>query len=139
MKVFDACNSSKVADWKGLKRFIKVDRTRILKGQKSENTCFFISDFAPEKDFPFEGEDMAKYFHIGIREHWGIENKLHWVKDVIHNEDKNRISGKNAPMNLSIISTIALNIHRKNENDSITYGQMKFGANLKEFIHLVRT
>lgn len=126
-------------DWKNLKRFIKVERSRIIKGERSENTCFFISDFIPENIFPFQGEDTAKYFHIGIREHWGIENKLHWVKDVIHNEDNNGISGKNAPMNLAIMSTIALNIHKKEGNESITYGQMKFGANVKDIIDLLRT
>lgn len=139
VEVFDATQSVKVTEWKDLKRFIKVERIRISKEEKSENTCFFMSDFIPENHFPFEGEDSAKYFHLGIREHWGIENKLHWVKDVIHNEDENGISGKNAPMNLSIVSTIALNIHRKNRNESISYGQMKFGANVKDIIELLRT
>ena len=33
----------------------------------------------------------AAIYGKGIRGHWKIENSLHWVKDVIHGEDKNAI------------------------------------------------
>ena len=83
----------------------------------------------------------AEFFHNGIRNHWSPdsyrdENKLHWVKDVIHNEDNNRMNTNNGPINQSIISTIAINIHRKNGNSSITDSQTKFGANVNELFNI---
>ncbi|MBD2604039.1 transposase [Scytonema hofmannii FACHB-248] len=47
-------------------------------------------------------------FAQGIRGHWGIENRLHWVKDVVFNEDVSTIHMGNAPANLSVMRTIAL-------------------------------
>ncbi len=43
---------------------------------------------------------------------------------------------KNGPINQSIISTIAINIHRKNGNPSITDSQTKFGANVNELFNI---
>jgi len=129
VSVFDASDSSKTAEWKNLKRVILVKRERIQKQKSVAKDAFFISDLA----LP------AEEFHQGIRGHWGIENRLHWVKDVIHKEDSNRIKNQNAPLNIAVLSTMAINIHRKNGHQSITYGQIKFGAKVKEIFNLIRT
>ena len=44
-----------------------------------------------------------------VRSHWGIENQLHWVLDVVFNEDRNRTRKDNAPENLAILRKLALN------------------------------
>jgi predicted transposase YbfD/YdcC len=46
------------------------------------------------------------------REHWGIENTLHWVLDVVLDEDLARTRKDNAPANLAVIRRLALNIAR---------------------------
>jgi predicted transposase YbfD/YdcC len=46
------------------------------------------------------------------RSHWGIENRLHWVLDVIFAEDANRSRKDNAPQNLAVLRRLALNIIR---------------------------
>ena len=129
VSVFDASDSGKTAEWKNLKRVILVKRERIQKQKSVAKDAFFISDLALQSD----------EFHQGIRGHWGIENRLHWVKDAIHKEDSNRIKNQNAPLNRAVLSTMAINIHRKNGHQSITYGQIKFGAKVKEIFNLIRT
>ena len=57
-----------------------------------------------------EGGKIGK----SIREHWGIENSLHWVLDVAFGEDKSRKRSGHAAQNFSIINRIALNL-LKNE------------------------
>ena len=47
-----------------------------------------------------------------VRSHWGIENQLHWVLDVVFNEDRNRSRRDNAPENLAILRRLALNVVR---------------------------
>ena len=47
-----------------------------------------------------------------LRSHWGIENRLHWVLDVVMAEDANRARKDNAPENLAILRRLALNIIR---------------------------
>jgi len=50
-----------------------------------------------------------------IRQHWGIENKLHWTIDVTFAEDACRIRTGHAPQNLSLLRRIALNaLNREN-------------------------
>jgi predicted transposase YbfD/YdcC len=47
-----------------------------------------------------------------VRSHWGIENQLHWVLDVVFDEDGNRTRKDNGPENLAILRRFALNIIR---------------------------
>lgn len=129
VSVYDACKSCKSASWKNLSKFIKVLRQTTEKKSRTSQLTYFISDL----------NMSAVDFHKGIRGHWGIENRLHWVKDVVHREDSNGIRKKNAPLNIAVFSTITINLHRKNGNLSITYGQIKFGANVKELFNLIRT
>ena len=59
----------------------------------------------------------AKEANLYIRNHWGIENKNHHVKDVTMNEDKSRIRVK--PQNMARIKSFALNIMRSNKVKNI--------------------
>ena len=81
----------------------------------------------------------ARFFQQGTRGHWQVENNLHWVKDVIHNEDQNQVKNPSGAVNLSIMSSIALNVHRKFGEKSITDSQAKFNANLTKAIQIIRT
>lgn len=56
----------------------------------------------------------AKEFNLSIRNHWKIENSLHYVKDVTFKEDASKIISDNSPLNMSLIRNIAINILRKN-------------------------
>lgn len=81
----------------------------------------------------------AQVFAEGIRGHWGIENRLHWVKDVILKEDNNRIIHQNGAVNMAIFNNIAINFLRQNFDDSVKYSQILFGQNVKELFPKIRT
>ena len=99
-------------------------------GKTSHSDRLYISDL-----YTYD----AEYHGLGIRQHWLIENNLHWVKDVRHNEDKNRIKTKNGPVNISTISTIALNLHRNEGRKSIKDAQTYAMVNIKQMIDEIRT
>ncbi|MEH2464986.1 MAG: ISAs1 family transposase [Nostoc sp.] len=105
-------------EWVGLKSLIKVERIGTREGKPSHQVAYYISSKV------YSAIDFAK----GIRGHWGIENRLHWVKDVIFDEDRSTIRMGNAPANLSVMRTIALNILRRNGYSSITQAQ-RFTSN----------
>lgn len=132
INVFDARKSRKTEEWLGLKRFIHIRRVCLNTKTQKTNTSdqYYISSNTSKN---------AIFYFNGIRGHWKIENSLHWVKDVIHKEDKNRIKTGNAPVNIAVISAIAINIHRKNGDWSITQGQAKSNSNLEESMKLIRT
>jgi predicted transposase YbfD/YdcC len=47
-----------------------------------------------------------------VREHWGIENRLHWTLDVVLDEDLARNRKDNGPANLAVLRRLALNVAR---------------------------
>jgi predicted transposase YbfD/YdcC len=63
-------------------------------------TRFFITSIAPD----------AGEFARAARQHWGIENALHWVLDVIYREDECRIRTRNGPANFATIRHMTLNL-----------------------------
>lgn len=96
-------------DWVGVQQVIGVHREVINKGKKSTETAYFISS----------RNGNAFLYSEGIRGHWGIENSLHWIKDVTLKEDASKIKKGHAPAILSTLKNIAINIFRENGYKSI--------------------
>lgn len=129
VSTYNAFLSPKTKEWKNLSRFIHVHKVTIEKGKEKHSDRFYITDHKTS---------CAKYFHEGIRGHWKIENSLHWVKDVVHNEDGNGIKTNNGPVNSAVFSSIAINIHRTKGDYSVTDSQIKFRAKVPELFELIR-
>lgn len=82
-------------------------------------------------------KNNAKYFGRYIRNHWGIENRLHWVKDVIMKEDTSKTAGRMAAENISILRNIAINLFRLDGFDSIKHATQLYANNFKELWRLI--
>lgn len=54
----------------------------------------------------------AKTFAHAVRAHWGIENRLHWVLDVVFHDDLVRLRTDNGPHNMALVRHIAMNLVR---------------------------
>ncbi len=48
-----------------------------------------------------------------IRAHWGIENRLHWVRDVTFTEDLSQIRTGHGPAVMATLRNLAISLHRK--------------------------
>ena len=124
-------NISGISDeWIALSRLVRVERYVYEKNKKRHETAYYISDVVSNKAAAF-----AKH----IRSHWGIENRLHWVKDVNLNEDDSKIKKGSAPENFSIIRNIVCNIYRANGFDSIKYAIELHANNFKELFELINS
>jgi predicted transposase YbfD/YdcC len=55
----------------------------------------------------------APDFAAGVRGHWGIENRLHWMLDVTFNEDRSRLRIGHGAKNMAVVRHFALNLVRK--------------------------
>lgn len=116
------------SQWYGLKTIIHVHRWGYRKSEKYSNHNYYISSL-DKKD--------ADYYATGIRDHWSIENRLHWVKDVTLNEDKNRIKTGGIARNISIIKSIMMNIYRSNGYESIKFAIEIFANKPEESLLLI--
>lgn len=54
----------------------------------------------------------AKTFARAVRAHWGIENRLHWVLDVVFHDDLVRLRSGHGPENIAIVKHMAMNLVR---------------------------
>ncbi len=86
--------------WEGLQSVIEIESTREIKSKVSVEKRYYISSCAA---------DAAALNHA-VRQHWGVENKLHWVLDITFGDDQSRIRKGNAPQNIAIIKKTALNL-----------------------------
>lgn len=90
--------------WPGLSSLALVISTRQEKGKTSVERRYFISSL-PGTD----ATQMAK----AIRDHWGVENRLHWQLDVTFDEDQSRVRKDYGAQNLSRLRRMALNLLKK--------------------------
>lgn len=58
----------------------------------------------------------ARQFAAAVRAHWHVENRLHWVMDVVFHDDLMRLRTQNGPANMAAVRHMSLNLIR-NIND----------------------
>ncbi len=90
-------------NWKNLNTICMVERERQFEEKTEKERSYYIGSIAND----------AKKFGNAVRNHWGIENSLHWVLDVSFREDESRIRTGNAPENFAVLRHIALNMIKK--------------------------
>ena len=90
-------------NWKNINIIGMAESERHIGEKISIELRFYISSM----------ENDAKQFGEAVRNHWGIENSVHWVLDVGFREDESRKRKGNSAFNFSILRHIAMNLLRK--------------------------
>jgi predicted transposase YbfD/YdcC len=90
-------------DWADIQTIIRYRCTREIDGVKTVSVRHYISSF----------DTTAENFSDIIRGHWSVENKLHWMLDVVFREDNSKAKKENSPLNLNVLRKIALPILNK--------------------------
>ena len=91
---------SEAGEWKNLACIGKVTRKCEQGSRMTEDTRYFISSRKLD----------IETFSDTVRNHWGIENSLHWVLDIVFREDESRAREKNAAANFVTLKHITLNM-----------------------------
>ncbi len=91
--------------WNNVKGIVVAGSILMIGSEHSVERRYYITSHF-DKDAEFIGS--------GIRDHWYVENKLHWQLDVSFNEEQCRLRSGNAAANFSFLNKMALNL-LKNE------------------------
>lgn len=87
-------------DWPGLAAIAMIERQRELGAKTTRTRHFYIASIAAD----------AALIANAARTHWHIENRLHWIMDVVFHDDLSRITTNHGPQNMAIIRHTALNL-----------------------------
>jgi predicted transposase YbfD/YdcC len=126
-RVWSLSDLSPIADldkWEGLNSIVAVETIRQAHSQAeiTSDYRFYLSSLSRS------AQDFASL----IRQHWDIENKLHWSLDVTFNEDHCRIRKDSAPENMAALRRLALNLLRQNRSKSISLRRKRLLCSLDE-------
>lgn len=86
--------------WAGLQTIAMVKSERRIGLEHTIEIRYFISSLSGQ----------AKQILKAVREHWGIENGLHWKLDIAFREDESRVRKGNGAQNFAVVRHIALNL-----------------------------
>jgi predicted transposase YbfD/YdcC len=107
-----------LSEWPGLRSVVGVESIRTVKGKSETNAeiRYFLSSR--------EAGDEA--LEDAVRQHWSIENSLHWVLDVTFGEDQSRVRDETAASNWAVLRKMALNLLKSDsEADTSIKGRRK--------------
>lgn len=101
--------------WPGLKAIGKVVRVRQTAEKTTTETAYYLLSrvLSPER------------FNEVARQHWSIENSLHWRLDVVMNEDQDRTRMGHGPHNLAVLRHMAINAMQKEGSKGSLRGKFK--------------
>ena len=105
--------------WKGLTAICMVLSRRVAEGVESIECRYYIGSFV----------GTAQEYLGAIRGHWGIENSLHWVLDVVFREDESRHHAGHSGENLGLLRRLAISLLKQEESskDSLKTKRLRCG------------
>lgn len=126
--LFKNVKGTEFTKWSSIRDVIVIKRSGFRDGKGYEALHYYISS---------KSNMTAKEYGEVIRKHWYIENKLHWVKDVILYEDTCRIKDKSTAANHSMIRNMIINIYRLNGFQSLKKAIEKYTNRLYDCIDIL--
>ncbi len=117
----DPENVSQAKAWTKLSVIGMCCSERNINGEVSSEVRFFIGSKRAK----------ARYYGKALRNHWGIENNLHWQLDVSFHEDKNRTQNRHAAENLNCLRRLALILLKKHSSKQ-SIARKRYRASMDE-------
>ena len=115
-------------DWIDARTIIRVQRERKLRHKIEKETCYYISDLT----------ESAVQFAQRIRGYWGVENRVHYVRDVTFGEDRSRTRVGFLPNLWAITRNLAINLYREAGFTNMAKAQRYCGYGLKHILGFFR-
>lgn len=110
-------------DWPGLAQALCMERrvTQKATGETQTEVAYAITSLAPT---------VATPAHLLVlwREHWHIENKLHWIRDVTFDEDRSTVRAGDIPQVMATLRSTAIGVARLHGATNIAAACRRYAA-----------
>jgi len=93
------------SDWPGLAQVFQVERRVTVKksGAQRAEVVYGVTSLSPERETP---EGLLRL----VRQHWQIENRVHWVRDVTFDEDRSQVRCGSIPQVMAAFRNTAIGL-----------------------------
>jgi predicted transposase YbfD/YdcC len=98
--------------WVGVNQLLKITRTRWTKGKETTEIAYGITSLSKDEAPPAE---IMKLW----RDHWRIENQLHYVRDVVFHEDWSTLRKGNSAQIMAALQNLVIYLAAQ-VNQSVT-------------------
>jgi predicted transposase YbfD/YdcC len=123
--VFELSDELK-AVWTGAQVGVEVIRQGTRQGEPHHERHYYLSSWRAQGDV----------LQARIRSHWGIENPLHWVKDVVLKEDDSSISTGSAAAVMGLLRNLTITLFRWAGHRSITAAIDQFSNDIDSLLRM---
>jgi predicted transposase YbfD/YdcC len=117
-------------DWPHLGSACTIQRVRSHKGKTSYEQQYAVTSLTPAR------ADAARLQALW-RGHWGIENGLHWVRDVSFGEDGNPIRTGNGPRGMAAVRNVVISVLRRAGHTNIAAALRTYAGRPQEALALL--
>ena len=120
------------SDWPGLAQALCVERevTVLATGEVRRERAYAVTSL------PAEAADARTLLRLW-RGHWGIENRLHWVRDVLFDEDRSGATAGNVPQMLAALHSTAIGLLRAHGRPTVAAARRHLARAPHETLHLL--
>ena len=119
-------------DWPDVGQVFELERVRVLPGKTEVEVVYGISSLSRER------ADAAGLLER-VRGHWGIENRVHWVREETLGEDRCRARKGSTPQVLAALRNVALHLLGQVKVASKAAATRRLAAHPKEALALLLT
>jgi len=104
-RIWTSTDLNEYSGWPHLAQVCQIERQRTCKGRVQREIAFAITSLCPKKARPGRLLTLT-------RGHWGIENRLHWVRDVTFDEDRSQVRRGSAPQVMACLRNTTIGLLR---------------------------
>ena len=110
-------------DWPGLAQVFRITRRRVHTGtgEVHEEVTYGVTSLPPER------ADAARLLQI-MRQHWHIENRSHWVRDVTYGEDHSQVRVDSIPQVMAALRNTVIGLLRASGDAGIARAHRRYAA-----------
>lgn len=117
-------------DWPHVQQVCCVERRITRKGVTREETAYAITSLSPQQ------ADAQRSLQVW-RGHWGIENRLHYVRDVTMKEDASQVRSGSAPEVMAALRNVVLGLLRQTGATNIAAALRHYSYRPREALTLL--